>query len=112
MDPDRPSLLSAWGYLPSTSYRPALLRAPTSPFQLVSRPLASLRIRPKTRIAVARLLVLSPVHAFWSICQAYSFGVCGALERDGAGCPASACFGAYFQPANGGNGLQERSQTP
>src|SRR5450755_2554410 len=63
--------------------------------------LASLGTRPKTRIAVARLLVLSPVHAFWSICQACSFGVRGALARDGGGCPASFACGCVADRCGG-----------
>src|SRR5882724_745200 len=50
--------------------------------------LASFGIRPKTRMAVARSLVLSPVHALSSICQACSFGGSAALERDRAAAQA------------------------
>src|ERR1019366_4092786 len=61
---------------------------------------ASFGIRPKTRIAVARPLVLSLAHAVLRIRHASSFGVCGALGAVGGcflgslacGCVAGCCM--------------------
>src|SRR5882724_9567502 len=55
--------------------------------------LASFGIRPRTRIAVARSLVLSLLHALSSNCQACSRRVWEALDRTGRGCPGLSAGG-------------------
>src|SRR6266481_4813541 len=71
----------------------------SSAFSASPRALASSGINPKTRIAVTRAIVLSPVQAASRICHASAFGLSPALgaavdfcpDSLPCGCPAGGC---------------------